>query len=77
MMREDTFSNELQGLAWLLSDAERGRAEITTEDMHEIRDALQRAARIINVLEIRSRSLNNLRDEIDRYMDEFNEMIEG
>lgn len=77
MMREDTFSSELQGLAWLLSDAERGRAELTSEDMHEIRDAIQRAARIINVLEIRSRSLNNLRDEIDRYMDEFNEMIEG
>lgn len=75
-MQTGKFSEELQELTWLLGDAERGRADLTPEDMHDIRDALQRASRIISVLEIRSRSLNNLRDEVNRYMDEFNDMID-
>jgi hypothetical protein len=75
-MQGNKFSEELQELAWLLGDAERGRTTLTPDDMHDIRDALQRASRIISVLEIRSRSLNNLRDEVNRYMDEFNDMID-
>lgn len=65
-MQTGKFSEELQELAWLLGETERGRTTLTPDDMHDISNALQRAARIISVLEIRSRSLNNLRDEVNR-----------
>lgn len=76
MPRTPKFSDELQDLAYLVQYASRDGSELTDEDLTDIKNALLRAYRIISVLEIRSRSLNNLRDEVDRYMDEFNSMIE-
>ena len=76
MPRSPKFSDELQELAWLIHDTLRTGEELTPEDLTDIKNALQRAQRIISTFEIRSRSLNNIRDEVDRYMDEFNTLIE-
>jgi len=74
-MNKTMFSDELSDLAWMLRDVELGRAELAPQDVTDIRIALQKAGRIISVLESRSRSLNNLRDEVNSYIDEFNKLI--
>ena len=76
MAKYNKFSDDLQELAWHLHDISMGREELTPELLERIQTALQRSANIVSTFEIRSQSLNNLRNEVDRYMDEFNTLID-
>jgi hypothetical protein len=75
-MNENDFSYKLMELGFFLHCVTRGEKELNNEMIKELFDAICKAQKIVQTLEIRKRSLNNLRDEVDRYMDEFNELID-
>ena len=75
-LEEDKFSYELMELGWLLHNVLKGEEELTNEKIEQIYKAICRSQKIVQTLEIRKRSLNNLRDEIDSYMEEFNELVD-
>lgn len=74
-MGNNTFSDQLMELEFFLRSVARGEEELTKEKAEEIYKAIYKAQKIVQILEIRKRSLNNLRDEINNYMDEFNSIV--
>lgn len=75
-MNENNFSYKLMELGFSLHCVTRGEKELNNEMIKELFDAICKAQKIVQILELRKKSLNNLRDEVDRYMDEFNELID-
>ena len=75
-MNENNFSYELMELGWFLHGILRGEEELTNEKTEQIYKAICRSQKIVQTLELRKRSLNNLRDEIDNYMEEFNKLVD-
>jgi hypothetical protein len=80
MANKDTLSSRLLEDAGWIDDYLKGRypdeVDMTPEFLEDCKEDLLRAYKILNVLEIRKQSLNNIRNEVNRYMDELNGLLD-
>ena len=75
-MDESKFSYKLMELGFYLSCVINGGSKLTDERIKQIYEAICKAQNIVQFLENRKRSLNNLKDEVKNYMDEYNKLID-
>ena len=80
MAKKDSLSDRLFEDCMWISDYLKGRypdeVDMTPEFLEGCRGDLYRAYEVLNILEVRKQSFNNLRNEVDRYMDELNNLLD-
>lgn len=59
----------------ILRDIYKGGATLDDSTINDLITDLRNARKIVELLEIRANSLNNLRNEVNRYMDELNSLL--
>ena len=75
-MREDKISNELFRMCYKIYRFINNEEEFTKSDWKDLYDCVWKAKNIVEALENKQRSLNNLSEELKEYSDKINSLLD-